>query len=90
MKKITSFESFFSTFSLNFNNTDVITGTPIYETGDGDGTVNKRSLEACKHWAGEQKKPVVVKSYAGNDHMGILANLTVLDDIVLLLLHDLD
>uniref|UniRef100_A0A8D8A832 Group XV phospholipase A2 n=1 Tax=Culex pipiens TaxID=7175 RepID=A0A8D8A832_CULPI len=76
--------------SLNFNNTDDITGTPIYETGDGDGTVNKRSLEACKHWAGEQKKPVVVKSYAGNDHMGILANLTVLDDIVLLLLHDLD
>lgn len=76
--------------SLNFNNTDDITGTPTYETGDGDGTVNARSLEACKHWAGEQRQKVVLKSYTGNDHMGILANLTVLDDIVLLLLHDLD
>lgn len=75
--------------SLNFNNDD-LTGTPTYETGDGDGTVNKRSLEACKHWAGKQSQPVIMKSYAGNDHMGILANLTVLDDIVLLLLHDLD
>lgn len=76
--------------SLNFSNTDDITGTPTYETGDGDGTINRRSLEACRHWNGEQKQPVVLKSYAGNDHMGILANLTVLDDIVLLLLHDLN
>lgn len=75
--------------SLNFDNTDDITGIPSYVTGDGDGTVNKRSLEGCKHWIGEQKQQVVMKSYSGNDHLGVLANLTVLDDIVLLLLHDL-
>lgn len=66
-----------------------LSGTPNLIYGDGDGTVNRLSLEACRHWIGQQKQPVYVKEYAGNDHMGILANLTVLDDIAVLQLQDL-
>lgn len=56
--------------------------------GDGDGTVNKRSLEACKYWKTKQKQPIYMGEFSGTDHMSILANLNVLDNIVKVLVHD--
>lgn len=41
-------------------------------TGDGDGTVNLRSLTGCTRWAGQQRQPVHHKALPGIDHMAIL------------------
>lgn len=40
--------------------------------GDGDGTVNVRSLSACTKWAIEQKQPVYVRAFPKRDHMAVL------------------
>ncbi|KAL1378784.1 hypothetical protein pipiens_000529, partial [Culex pipiens pipiens] len=56
--------------------------------GDGDGTVNRRSLEACQYWNGQQKQPVHLQEFPGADHMQILANLAVMDRIVKVLLFE--
>lgn len=50
--------------------------------GDGDGTVNARSLEACKHWSGKQKQKVFTQSLPNIDHMMILADSQVIKYIV--------
>ncbi|XP_055600411.1 phospholipase A2 group XV-like [Uranotaenia lowii] len=75
--------------SLEWPSTYDMSGTPTLVYGEGDGTVNLRSLEACKHWIGQQKQPVYVREYPGNDHLGILADLKVLDDIVKIQLKDI-
>lgn len=40
--------------------------------GDGDGTVNLESLQACKLFANQQTKPVYVREFEGIDHIEIL------------------
>lgn len=47
-------------------------GTPTLMYGDGDGTVNRRSLEACLQWQGRQKKKIYAKPLPKIDHMTIL------------------
>lgn len=42
-------------------------------TGDGDGTVNIRSLLGCNKW-----KNVKQYAFPGADHLGMLANVTVI------------
>ncbi|PSN37787.1 Group XV phospholipase A2 [Blattella germanica] len=54
-------------------------GTPTYINGDGDGTVNKRSLEGCLKWQGKQEKKVYHQSFSKTDHMGILGDKRVFD-----------
>lgn len=49
--------------------------------GDGDGTVNIRSLSACTKWAGEQKQPVYVQPFPKRDHMAVLNDPAILDYI---------
>jgi len=44
------------------------TSSPEFEMGDGDGTVNRRSMEACLRWKGEQDQPVHHKTFWGIDH----------------------
>lgn len=58
-----------------------IDGTPQLISGDGDGTVNLRSLEGCKHWQGKQKQKVYSQAFPGVDHMDILRNNNVLSYI---------
>ncbi|KZC12915.1 PREDICTED: group XV phospholipase A2-like [Dufourea novaeangliae] len=55
-----------------------IEGTPQLIPGDGDGTVNIRSLEACKHWQGKQKHKIYSQAFSGVNHMDILRNTNVL------------
>lgn len=74
--------------SLNYDKTYDLSGKPTLVNGDGDGTVNKRSLEACRHWSSQQKQPVYLREFPGVDHMAILADLSVLDTIVKVLLYD--
>ena len=47
---------------------------PKVTYGDGDGTVNRRSLEACNKWVQRQRYPVAAKEYPSVDHNGILSN----------------
>jgi len=42
--------------------------------GDGDGTVNYRSLIGCTRWAGQQTQPVTHHEFPGVDHLQILRN----------------
>lgn len=42
--------------------------------GDGDGTVNRRSLEACNKWNQRQPNKVTVKTYPGVNHNGLLSD----------------
>lgn len=49
--------------------------------GDGDGTVNIRSLHGCLHWIGKQKQKILHKVFPHTDHMNILKQQGVFDYI---------
>ena len=49
--------------------------------GDGDGTVNVRSLSVCSKWASEQNQRVVVQPFPKRDHMAVLNDPAILDYI---------
>lgn len=57
-------------------------------TGDGDGTVNLRSLKSCEYWGSKEAKnghPVYSVELEGADHLAILGDTRVLDYIAKLL-----
>ncbi|KAJ3653351.1 hypothetical protein Zmor_012607 [Zophobas morio] len=56
-------------------------GYPTLINGDGDGTVNRRSLEGCLHWKTLQKQNVLWKALPTVDHMQILKDKNVLEYI---------
>lgn len=58
-----------------------IDGYPQLIPGNGDGTVNARSLEGCLHWQGKQKQRIYHQPFPGVNHMEILRNGSVLDYI---------
>ncbi|KAG5328630.1 PAG15 phospholipase, partial [Acromyrmex charruanus] len=55
-----------------------INGYPKLIVGDGDGTVNIRSLEACTLWQRSQVQKIYNQSFPGVDHTEILRNSDVL------------
>lgn len=57
-------------------------------TGDGDGTVNARSLKSCERWSGtkaQQEKTIHSIELPNVDHMGILSDKRVIEYILELL-----
>lgn len=59
--------------------------TPTLVTGDGDGTVNARSLKACEKWTGtkaQREKTIHSIELPGADHMGVLSDKRVLKYIL--------
>lgn len=58
-----------------------IDGTPELINGDGDGTVNLRSLEGCKHWQGKQRGQIYSQHFTSVNHMDILRDVNVLNYI---------
>ncbi|KAF7992945.1 hypothetical protein HCN44_005726 [Aphidius gifuensis] len=58
-----------------------IDGYPQLINGDGDGTVNKRSLEGCLHWKDQQKQKIYHQPFPNTNHMEILRNPNVLQYI---------
>lgn len=54
---------------------------PTYVYGDGDGTVNKRSLEGCLRWRGQQSYPIHHMKLKGLDHLGMLKAQELIDKI---------
>ena len=55
------------------------TGNPVKVEGDGDGTVNTRSLELCKQWSNKQNQPVITKSFKRLDHSQIIKDKEVVE-----------
>jgi lysophospholipase-3 len=53
---------------------DDLTGSPDLVTGNGDGSVNIRSLEACTSWRGLQKQPITTMEVPKAEHFEILGN----------------
>lgn len=51
---------------------------PVTNYGDGDGTVNLRSLQGCKRFKYIQEKDVFVQGFKGAEHMAILDNSEVI------------
>ena len=49
--------------------------------GDGDGTVNERSLLGCQRWIGKQMQSVHHQLFSGAEHMGILHDNRITDYI---------
>ncbi|XP_055933165.1 phospholipase A2 group XV-like isoform X1 [Argiope bruennichi] len=66
---------------LDYRGTSHFPDNPKLITGDGDGTVNIRSLEACKRWSGKQQQKVYSQPLPNVDHMGVLADQAVLQYI---------
>ncbi|XP_015178440.1 PREDICTED: group XV phospholipase A2-like [Polistes dominula] len=62
-----------------------IDGHPQFISGDGDGTVNLRSLEGCLHWQMKQKEKVYYQAFPGINHMTILKHPDILEYIKVVL-----
>lgn len=74
---------FFSRLNYKGN---VNSTTPTLVTGDGDGTVNIRSLKSCESWAGQQGGKTIHSIEIPNaDHMGILSDKRVVQYVLTLL-----
>ena len=52
---------------------------PFTHHGDGDGTVNLRSLEGCKRFRELQPKDVITQEFEKAEHMAILDNSDVIN-----------
>lgn len=66
-----------------------MTGTPTLVTGDGDGTVNARSLRSCEKWNGQKAqngKKIHSIEMPGADHMGILSDKRVVQYVLSVLI----
>lgn len=60
-------------------------------TGDGDGTVNARSLKSCEKWAGtkaQNKREIHSIELPMADHMGVLSDKRVIEYVLKVLVGD--
>lgn len=76
----------FIDFRLNYKG-DLST-TPTLVTGDGDGTVNARSLKSCEQWVNtkaQREKSIHSVELPGADHMGILSDKRVIQYVLKIL-----
>jgi len=65
-------------YRLYYKPGTTIEGYPQLIYGDGDGTVNIKSLDACIHWQKSQKQKIYSQSFSGVDHTNILRNHDIL------------
>ena len=60
--------------SFTFTGDQFPDSQPATTNGDGDGTVNIRSLRGCERWKGRQRGAVTTSQYPSVDHNGMLSN----------------
>lgn len=53
---------------------DDLTANPDLVMGNGDGSVNIRSLEGCTYWRGLQKKPITTLEIPKSEHFAVLGH----------------
>lgn len=58
---------------------------PAVVFGDGDGTVNLRSLQGFRRWLGKQKQPIFFQEVPGAEHVATLKHPAVINYIIDLL-----
>ena len=63
--------------ALSYSKSKSYEKQPDVITGDGDGTVNVRSLQGCQRWIGKQKEDVFYHQVVGAEHLAILNNAEV-------------
>lgn len=61
---------------------DDLSSSPKLLNGDGDGTVNRRSLEGCMKWRSSQTQAINTLEVPGGEHMRILSSDATIDYIV--------
>lgn len=67
---------------LEYAKSDYPEGDPKLIYGDGDGTVNLRSLLGCTYWRGQQKKPIITYEIKNAEHLQILGHPAAVDYVV--------
>jgi lysophospholipase-3 len=68
------------TFRLHYKSND-LSSTPELIYGDGDGSVNLRSSQACTLWRGLQKQSITTLDVEKVEHFEILHNEQVVNYI---------
>lgn len=71
--------------TMRYRTTNIQSEYPILTYGDGDGTVNHRSLSSCAKWFDQQQKLVSVIEIPNADHMSILNHANVMEYILIIL-----
>lgn len=74
-----------SSFDFRLNYKTGLGGSPTLVSGDGDGTVNVRSLRACEQWGSspqQHAKKIHSIEISGADHMGILSDKRVVEYVL--------
>lgn len=66
---------------LNYKSDD-LHGNHELIYGDGDGTVNERSLKGCKYWRGKQRQSVMNSEITNAEHTKIISHEQTLSYIV--------
>lgn len=66
---------------LDYEVGDFPDAKPRVTYGDGDGTVNLISLQACVGWSTKQREPLFYRNFSSIDHMTILTDRRVLNYI---------
>ncbi|XP_055309524.1 phospholipase A2 group XV-like [Sitodiplosis mosellana] len=57
-------------------------GNPTLVKGNGDGTVNRRSLIGCGHWEKAQSQKIYQQEYQGIEHYNMLSNAAPINYII--------
>lgn len=60
--------------AFSFASTKWYSSQPDVVSGDGDGTVNLRSLTGCQRWIGAQPQNVYYRTFAKAEHLAMLGN----------------
>lgn len=77
--------STFVFYRLDYKKSTGLDGTPTLVNGDGDGTVNARSLKACGEWKdvkGQNGKNVTLQDFPKVDHMTVLSDARIVKYIL--------
>ncbi|RWS01932.1 group XV phospholipase A2-like protein [Dinothrombium tinctorium] len=66
---------------LTYSNKTFPNEQPKIKYGDGDGTVNLRSLQGCLRWKDQQSNPVHYKNFTQVEHMSIMSDSRIIEYI---------
>jgi len=86
VRRISTLRAFLTFNSLDYKKSDNVSGTPELTYGDGDGTVNARSLKGCKYLQSQQKQPIRTLEIPKAEHIKILSNAQTISYIIDVLL----
>jgi lysophospholipase III len=71
--------------AFNFSSLQWYDKQPQVISGDGDGTVNLRSLTGCLRWVGQPSTMVFYRQFVQAEHLAILQSMDVMKYIELVL-----